>query len=219
MSTIRRLRESCASPRGVPRWPLPSLLAALALTKVAALLVFSSGFLLTRVELTHKSACDDFSPSSTSSTGNVSHVHNGTTRGGGCWLDAPPPVDKVVLLIIDGARFDFAVPSRHRKPADSKHLGMEDEEEEKKAPLHAITELLNYGGVGTGELFKFVADPPTTTQQRLKGLLTGGLPTFVDVSNSFGGTAELQEDNVMVGRFESNEKAQLNLSTVEKQPG
>jgi len=30
------------------------------------------------------------------------------------------------------------------------------------------------------KLFKFIADPPTTTMQRLKGLTTGGLPTFVD---------------------------------------
>ena len=29
-------------------------------------------------------------------------------------------------------------------------------------------------------LFRFIADPPTTTMQRLKGLTTGSLPTFVD---------------------------------------
>lgn len=29
-------------------------------------------------------------------------------------------------------------------------------------------------------LAKFYADPPTTTMQRLKGLTTGGLPTFMD---------------------------------------
>ena len=31
-------------------------------------------------------------------------------------------------------------------------------------------------------LFKFLADAPTTTLQRLKSLTTGGLPTFIDVS-------------------------------------
>ena len=45
-------------------------------------------------------------------------------------------------------------------------------------------------------VFKFIADAPTTTQQRLKGLLTGGLPTFIDASASFGGTT-LGEDNLI----------------------
>jgi len=39
-----------------------------------------------------------------------------------------------------------------------------------------------------------VADPPTVTMQRLKGLTTGGLPTFADISGSFGG-ASIDEDS------------------------
>ncbi len=38
-----------------------------------------------------------------------------------------------------------------------------------------------------------MADPPTTTLQRLKGLTTGGLPTFVDVSSNFA-SSEVGED-------------------------
>ncbi len=41
---------------------------------------------------------------------------------------------------------------------------------------------------------QFRSDPPTTTAQRLKGLTTGSLPTFIDVSKNFGGPAIL-EDN------------------------
>jgi phosphatidylinositol glycan class O len=47
---------------------------------------------------------------------------------------------------------------------------------------------------GQSQLFKFVADPPTVTMQRLKGLTTGGLPTFADISGSFGG-ANVDEDS------------------------
>ena len=130
-------------------------------TKVAALLLFTSGFLLTRVELPNKSACGDFRAAPGAGSGN-----NGTAAGGGCWIDTP--IDKLVLLIIDGARFDFAhVAGIDRGPPP---------------PLTSIGEILNNNntdGRGAGELFKFVADPPTTTQQRLKGLLTGGLPTFM----------------------------------------
>jgi len=48
----------------------------------------------------------------------------------------------------------------------------------------------------SARIFKFVADPPTTTLQRLKGLTTGGLPTFVDIGHSFGAPA-IVEDNLI----------------------
>lgn len=42
----------------------------------------------------------------------------------------------------------------------------------------------------------FIADPPTTTLQRLKGLTTGTLPTFIDAGSNFAGTA-IDEDNII----------------------
>jgi phosphatidylinositol glycan class O len=33
-------------------------------------------------------------------------------------------------------------------------------------------------------LYQFIADAPTVTMQRLKGLTSGGLPTFLDASES-----------------------------------
>lgn len=45
-------------------------------------------------------------------------------------------------------------------------------------------------------LYKFVADPPTTTLQRIQALTTGTLPTFLDVGSNFG-TPEINEDNVV----------------------
>lgn len=48
----------------------------------------------------------------------------------------------------------------------------------------------------SAKIFKAIADPPTTSLQRLKGLTTGGLPTFVDVGNSFGAPA-ITEDNLI----------------------
>ncbi|KAJ1792752.1 mannose-ethanolamine phosphotransferase gpi13, partial [Coemansia sp. RSA 2399] len=43
-------------------------------------------------------------------------------------------------------------------------------------------------------LYRFRADPPTTTLQRLKGLTTGQLPTFIDAGSNFAGSA-IEEDN------------------------
>ncbi|GFZ13813.1 alkaline-phosphatase-like family protein [Actinidia rufa] len=48
----------------------------------------------------------------------------------------------------------------------------------------------------SARIFKAIADPPTTSLQWLKGLTTGGLPTFIDVGNSFGAPAIL-EDNLI----------------------
>lgn len=41
---------------------------------------------------------------------------------------------------------------------------------------------------------EFISDPPTTTAQRLKGLTTGSLPTFIDISRNFA-SSNISEDN------------------------
>ncbi|KAH0991617.1 hypothetical protein GBA52_003100, partial [Prunus armeniaca] len=48
----------------------------------------------------------------------------------------------------------------------------------------------------SARIFKAIADPPPTSLQPLKGLTTGGLPTFIDVGNSFGAPA-IVEDNLI----------------------
>ena len=46
-------------------------------------------------------------------------------------------------------------------------------------------------------LLPFIADPPTATLQRLKGLTTGNLPAFIDAGSNFAGTA-IEEDNLLL---------------------
>lgn len=43
---------------------------------------------------------------------------------------------------------------------------------------------------------KFMADPPTATMQRIKGLTAGTLPTFMDISDNFA-SPEIKEDNLI----------------------
>ena len=45
-------------------------------------------------------------------------------------------------------------------------------------------------------LYQFIADPPSTTMQRLKSLTTGTLPTFIDAGSNFA-SSEIQEDNLI----------------------
>jgi len=82
----------------------------------------------------------------------------------------------MAILVVDALRFDFA----------RDHL-----------PLSVGSRLFlpeNSTRKGSSKLYQFVADPPTVTMQRLKGLTTGGLPTFADISGSFGG-ASIDEDS------------------------
>ena len=51
--------------------------------------------------------------------------------------------------------------------------------------------------VNSSVLVAFKADPPTTTVQRVKALLSGSLPTFMDVGTVFAG-ARIEEDNVLL---------------------
>lgn len=134
---------------------------------------FSSSFFLAKRNISIRSGCNDAIPllqSSLGLTDNDIALIRGQkllSNGHGCWMDRR--VDSVVILVVDALRFDFA---RNRLPIS---VG---------ARLSS----------SSSQLLKFVADPPTVTMQRLKGMTTGGLPTFADISGNFGG-ASIDEDN------------------------
>lgn len=181
-------------------WPFFTIM----LLHCVAILLFTRGFLLTRTELPHFSHCSDiskcpcFSSSSpsplvgdteveeedlTAATRrpdlNVANQSHQQTR---CWTR--PAVDRLIIIVLDALRFDFVAPSTF---FEEKRPWMD------KLPV--LQELASRQGSST-KIFKAIADPPTTSLQRLKGLTTGGLPTFIDVGNSFGAPAIL-EDNLI----------------------
>lgn len=88
-----------------------------------------------------------------------------------------PPFMQAIVLIIDALRYDFIDPSVH----DSSSLRM---------PF--VRDLLSARD-GRALLLPFVADPPTVTFQRIKGLTTGSLPTLLDIGSSFI-SPEITED-------------------------
>lgn len=98
---------------------------------------------------------------------------------------------KVVILLIDALKFDF---------------GVYDENLTSPLPyqnqLPILHELMQEHPDNT-RLLKFLADPPTTTLQRLKGMTTGSLPTFIDMGSNFA-TPEINEDNVMDQVYANN---------------
>ncbi|KRT79034.1 hypothetical protein AMK59_8421 [Oryctes borbonicus] len=95
-----------------------------------------------------------------------------------------PEKSKVILLIIDAFRYDFALYNDYLKyPLPY----------ENKMPF--INRSVTHDPKNN-RLYKFIADPPTTTMQRLKALTTGSLPTFIDAGSNFASTI-ITEDNLL----------------------
>ncbi|KAK6457676.1 uncharacterized protein RJT20DRAFT_125489 [Scheffersomyces xylosifermentans] len=98
-----------------------------------------------------------------------------------------PRFEKAILLVIDALRFDFVIP-----------VEGSDEYYHNNFPIiHQLAQKDN------GVLLKFIADPPTTTLQRLKGLTTGSLPTIIDAGSNFDGDA-IDEDNWLLQLHKNN---------------
>ncbi|KAE8148460.1 hypothetical protein BDV25DRAFT_17077 [Aspergillus avenaceus] len=146
---------------------------------VVGIFFFTKGFLLTRMVLENKSSCQVLPFEDSSKLSAVSK------NDGGCWHRKS--FDKAIVIIIDALRYDFTVPFAPTAEGESAQL------------FHDNIPILYETAVNTPEnafLLPFIADPPTTTLQRLKGLTTGTLPTFVDAGSNFAGTA-IDEDNLV----------------------
>lgn len=146
----------------------------------AGIALFTSGFLLTRLELTNQSSCQE-------PPGPGSLPWGSRGEPGACWM--PSRFSRVVLVLIDALRFDFAQPQRAPAPGEPTvsvpFLG-------KLGSLQRILESKPHHA----RLYRSQVDPPTTTMQRLKALTTGSLPTFIDAGSNFASHA-IAEDNLI----------------------
>lgn len=102
-----------------------------------------------------------------------------------------PTFKKAVILIIDALRYDFTQAFEHADKAYQNHF--------------TVLRDIVTAEPENAFLTQFIAHPPTTTLQRIKGLTTGSLPTFVDAGSNFGGEAIL-EDN-WLAQLRSNNKS------------
>ena len=180
-----------------------SLLVTIA-AAVAGAALFFSGFFLTRMELRSHSSCDDLlepgvpsflNPCNAMAPRAEADIHptpgtSSTAPERSCWQCGRPRYDRLAFIVIDAWRHDFARWSGNGS--------------DNAAPL-ATPYYLNrmprlarllHREPHTARLYKAVADAPTVTQQRLKGITTGSLPTFVDVGSSFSSSV-ITEDNII----------------------
>nr|XP_009242581.1 unnamed protein product [Pongo abelii]XP_054376955.1 GPI ethanolamine phosphate transferase 3 isoform X2 [Pongo abelii] len=146
----------------------------------AGIALFTSGFLLTRLELTNHSSCQE-------PPGPGSLPWGSQGKPGACWMASR--FSRVVLVLIDALRFDFAQPQHSHVPGEPPvslpFLG-------KLSSLQRILEIQPHHA----RLYRSQVDPPTTTMQRLKALTTGSLPTFIDAGSNFASHA-IVEDNLI----------------------
>ena len=142
---------------------------------IGGLYWFAASFFLAKKSLSDVSICEEAQGLLQQYLG-LSHeeaslvLKNNAQHSTGCWLNRR--VDTLVILVVDALRFDFA---RYELP-------------------QSIGARIDVKNTTSSQLLQFVADPPTVTMQRLKGLTTGGLPTFADISGNFGGAA-IDEDS------------------------
>ncbi|VEL35463.1 unnamed protein product [Protopolystoma xenopodis] len=142
---------------------------------------FLSGFLLMRSELSNTTA-------STTVAGLTSDSRDYFLASVG-----PPHFDRIIILIVDALSHDLMY--RLAGSLSSQTPTASSQPVYRMAHLQRLHQE-KVGRLAAGYLAHFVADPPTTTLQRLKGILTGSMPTFIDAGSNFGGSL-LSEDNLV----------------------
>lgn len=161
------------------------VLAALLVVHAAALYLFTTGFFLTRFEVSDLSSCQTHPSDANDIATHLRSGHDDAIDGAtpGCWM--PRRFRRVVFVVIDALRFDFAATNTNSRWSEfySDRLSIINDTLTSE-PEHAL-------------LLKFVADPPTMTMQRLKGLTTGSLPTFLDIKDNMAASSQIVEDNLL----------------------
>ncbi|KAJ2714256.1 mannose-ethanolamine phosphotransferase gpi13 [Coemansia spiralis] len=162
-------------------WTLSAVLVAVS---AAGLWLFARGFLLTRMVL------PDRSDPSTLPYADLPAA--AAASGAACeWY--PAKFQRAVVLVVDAMRADFAAWSDDLNAT----VGAAESQITRLKPYHNRLPALATLSASRPEqamFYRFRADPPTTTLQRLKGLTTGQLPTFIDAGSNFAGSA-IDEDN------------------------
>lgn len=197
----RHLGESPDGPPSVIK-PIASTIAILFIlfiSQAIALWLFTKGFLLTRTTLEGVSKCQTPAQSSFILPSQLKGLVPNSDVEFQLWQDAlieeaectlPAKYDRTFLWIIDALRFDFLADINKRDTSNNQTW----------SPNPYYHNILNSPAKLNKEqksfsfLSHFLADAPTTTLQRLKGLTTGSLPTFIDAGSNFGGS-EITEDN------------------------
>jgi len=169
-------------PKRGHQWELHAsyhgILVWLLLCHLAGIVIFSRGFLLNRV------LSEEQSTTTSPVISNDRSAEWPSSSSHGCWH--PKTFDRAVILVVDALRYDFVAPVPRDDVAHNARY------HNRMKSVHKALEERSRNSL----LYEFVADPPTTTLQRITALTTGTLPTFIDAGSNFGGQA-VTEDNLI----------------------
>jgi GPI ethanolamine phosphate transferase 3 subunit O len=141
------------------------------------ILIFIRGFFLTRLVVDEKSSC------TVPPIESILEWEGQGTVGGGCWH--PKAFERAVVVVIDALRYDFIVPLEDESQVRRFHNAFPFMYETAiQSPTNAF-------------LRPFIADAPTTTLVKMESLMTGTLPTVVDVGGNVAAKA-IEEDNLLL---------------------
>ena len=146
------------------------------------LLMFTGGFLLTRVEVAKHSS--EFQPRrQMSPPGGEQQQRNVSAANSTEHFSTNyfhwQTYQRAIIIIIDGWRYDFVHQTKETRNFYSNKM--------------KFLQSMIKDSKENAKLFKFIADPPTTTMQRLKGLTTGKFWMFPDVPASL--------ESIQIGKF------------------
>ncbi|KAJ2354484.1 mannose-ethanolamine phosphotransferase gpi13 [Coemansia sp. RSA 2618] len=194
--TSRPADTGLTAPRAALRvrahWLVSLFMVALA---AAGYWLFSRGFLLSRMVLPDRSL-PSVLPYQDAANEPISADQTAASASTHEWY--PAKFERTIILVVDAMRVDFATWSDELNSTFGAAEDVLDGKRKRRLmPYHnrlpAIA-ALNRDRPEQSMLYRFRADPPTTTLQRLKGLTTGQLPTFIDAGSNFAGSA-IDEDN------------------------
>lgn len=143
----------------------------------AGLFLFVGGFFLTRISRLERNNCTSCYHLKDCDATNILRDPEHSVE---ICLEAR---GKIVLLVVDALKYEFM----------EWHEGVTNVPYRNKIPI--VQEMLQKYPSNT-RLYKSIADPPTTTMQRIKAITTGTLPTFIDISSNFA-TEQIDEDNLI----------------------
>jgi hypothetical protein len=186
-----------------------------AFVQLAGVYFFTKGFLLTRYETSLSSKCN-IQPQETTTTIKTTKPTNVNVDPLSCWL--PRRYKRAVIILIDALRYDFAAWDNEFMPNNGKNRNSgssSKNEDPRRFYLNHLPVIRNNlrqdrkserqnPSIGRHSLlYRFEADPPTVTMQRLKGLTTGGMPTFIDFKDNFGTSDVVDVDNLIAQLVEN----------------
>jgi predicted AlkP superfamily pyrophosphatase or phosphodiesterase len=157
-------------------------LTSIVIAQLSIILIFIGGFFVPRYKWTIKNVFEENQNDNSSTVESV--------------------FDRLIIIIVDAMRFDminpyFSVPYED-SPEYVNRLSF-IRQVMKNRPEQSI-------------LYRFKADPPTVTTQRLKGMTIGNFPTFLDIGDSFTSEA-VSEDNIIYQLINSPKNFKKNINS------